>query len=108
MTAQHRQPRPEPSPLLGVYRFREKIGGCNAWYAVNWLGHMVDFVVVRDGMSERETVDDLIRRVYGENGPTPQLTLVHDRPASSSPQRSLLARAVRVPQRAAPAPFPAR
>lgn len=103
-----RSPRFEPSPLRGVYRFRERIGGCPAWYAINCLGEFAELRVVRSGMDEKQVVAELVRLVYGERGPGPNLTLVHDVPASSSPQRTVIVHAARVPQRAAPAAPPAR
>lgn len=90
-------PKFEPSPLMGVYRFREKVGGCNAWYAVNCLGHIADFRVVRKGESEKRVVGDLVRLVYGQWGPGPSLTLIHTHRASSA-QLSLLRRSLRAPQ----------
>lgn len=96
-------PKFQPSPLMGVYRFREKVGGCNAWYAVDCLGHIADFQVVRSGFSEAQIVDDLSVRVYGKR---PALTLIHSRRASSF-LPALLARGVRARPSERPAPAPA-
>jgi hypothetical protein len=101
MTAETR-PRFKPSSLLGVYRFRDLVGGCPAWYAVDSLGAIADFLVVRPGLSEKQIVDDLARRIYGKNGPGARLTLVHARRASSA-QLALLARAVPARPPASPA-----
>jgi hypothetical protein len=87
---------------MGVYRFRRKIGGRNAWYAVNHLGDIAEFRVVQDGESEKQLVAALVTRIYGARGPGPQLTLVRPRSASvSSSQATAIALVARA-QRPAP------
>lgn len=94
------------SPLAGVYRFRRRIGGCAAWYAVDATGEMVDFRIVRPGMSEAATVWDLAQIVYGASAGGPLLTLI--RPAvSAAPDRRDASPRTRVPSYGGPALSPA-
>jgi hypothetical protein len=80
-----------------VYRFREKIDGCDVWYAVDCLGCIADIRIVRKGMKEATVVAELADLVYGKSK-APLLTLHRPR-ASSSPASAVLLRALQAPRR---------
>lgn len=71
----------EPLPAQGVYRFCEKVGGCNAWFSRGPDGSIIDFLVARDGLSDAQIVDQLSRGlpVYSQ----PVLTLIRPTPAAA-------------------------
>ena len=67
--------RPLPGSLRGVYRFRHRVGGCPAWYSLDDDGDVLDFEVVRPGMSEADVVSRQAELAYGEDGVRPILRL---------------------------------
>lgn len=86
----NRAPKFECSPLMGVYRFRHKIGGRTAWYSINAAGDYVDFRVMCDGDDQAVVVMELAKGIGLAPG---RLTLVGDlsSPSARAP-RSLLTR----------------
>lgn len=87
-------PRPTvaPSPKQGVYRFREKVDGCAAWYSVNAAGDMADFRVVRPGMSEAAAVAELAVSAFGAAIERPMLRVVKSAPSGASFQPGVFVR----------------
>jgi hypothetical protein len=83
----------KPSPLMGVYRFPETVGGRNAWFSRGPDGSITDFAVVGDGESDARVVDRLALALYGK--PATGLTLIRPRPAAASWSAGVLARVVR-------------
>lgn len=80
-----------PSPLMGVYRFRQKIAGHTVWYAIDADGRFAGFRAVGPGMSEAKAVADLAVAVYGDDIAAPTLTLHAPFPSGSRSARALRA-----------------
>lgn len=85
-----------PSPVMGVYRFRQQIDGCWVWYAIDACGRFAGLRVIDDSTSQAEAVLQLARLVYGDGVGKPPLTL--HVPASSSPARPDSTRPARAPR----------
>lgn len=102
----NRAPKFECSPLMGVYRFRHKIGGRTAWYSVNALGDIADLRVVRDDETEAAVVDSLAKAIGLK---VSSLTLVRDLSSESvQAERALLVHAARAQRSVVPLQFPRR
>jgi hypothetical protein len=93
-------PRPiaAPSPKQGVYRFREKVDGCAAWYSVDAAGNMADFRVVRPGTSEAATVAELAIVAFGAAIERPMLRVVTGAPSGASLQPGVFVRLLPAPR----------
>lgn len=96
------------SPQMGVYRFRRKIDGRTAWYAIDAAGEMAGLEVTPLGVKDSATVDLLARRVYGDRLVGSHLRVM----SASSPAHhvpispALVARFCRARLRAERAPLP--
>lgn len=55
---------------MGIYKFPELIGGRPAWYSRGVDGGMRRLEIVPVGVSDAETVDDLIVDLYGTRRPS--------------------------------------
>lgn len=86
MRREHPQDRPAVSPLMGVYRFREMVGGFPAWYSIDARGDFADFIVVTPSQSEAGVVATLARGIFGPDLNVPRLRVIVGRPGASASQ----------------------
>lgn len=95
----NRLPTPiTPSPLMGIYKFPELIGGRPAWYSRDKDGAIRRLEPVPVGTTDAQVVDALILDLYGHRRPA-LLKLVcgadqTPAPAASAPPRVRLTPAV--------------
>lgn len=70
------------SPMMGVYRCREKVNGRNAWYGILQSGEQTEIMVAERGEKDSRVVARIARLVYGPTGPGPLLTVIPSNPSA--------------------------
>lgn len=74
-------------PPVGVYRYRHLIGGCPAYYSVDWAGQRSPLHIVANNEQEDDVIDRL-RATVTLDGTRPPLRLINPsrraRPSASA------------------------